>query len=95
MANLKPVLDFDALLVSDGNPTYTAFCKAENISHESISLRQKQRVRGAYHVQNINGYHRHFKRWLGWCRVMEYNKNLIPELLLNSALGNFQHLKGT
>lgn len=108
MENLKPVLDSDALLVSDGNPTYTAFCKAENISHEAVNLSRNQRVKGAYHVQNVNAYHSHFKGWLdrfhgvatkylsnylGWCRVMEYNKNLTPELLLNSALGNFQHLK--
>jgi len=108
---LKPVIDSDTLLVSDGNPIYSAFCKSENISHEAVNLSQGQRgVRGAYHVQNVNAYHSHFKNWLvrfhgmatkylpnylGSCRVMEHNRNLTPEILLNSALGNFQYLTVT
>jgi transposase-like protein len=108
---LKPLLDSDALLVSDSNPTYEAFCKAENITHEAINLRQGQRVvKGAYHVQNVNAYHSRFKSWLahfhgvatkylpnylGWCRVMDEYRNLTPEMLLNSAMGDFQHLTVT
>jgi len=45
--SLKPVLDVDALLVSDANPTYMAFCHAEGISHEVVNLSQGQRVNGA------------------------------------------------
>lgn len=108
---LKPVLDMDALLVSDGNPTYGAFCKAEKISHEVVNISQGQRVtKGAYHVQNVNAYHSRFKSWLdrfhgvatkylpnylGWCRVMDLNQGLTPEQLLRSALGDFQHLTVT
>ncbi len=51
------MLAADALLVSDGNPAYTAFCEAEGISHEAVNLSQGQRVNGAYHVQNVNAYH--------------------------------------
>jgi transposase-like protein len=108
---LKPVLDQDALLVSDGNPTYGAFCKAEKVSHEIINMSQGQRVtKGAYHIQNVNAYHPRFKSWLdrfhgvatkylpnylGWCRIMDQNRNLTPEQLLHSALGNFQYLTVT
>ena len=108
---LKPLLDSDALLVSDSNPTYEAFCKAENITHEAINLSQGQRVvKGAYHVQNVNAYHSRFKSWLdhfhgvatkylpnylGWCRVMDEDRNITPEMLLNSAMGDFQHLTVT
>ena len=106
---LKPVLDVDSLLVSDGNPTYEAFCKAEKISHEIVNIRQGQRVtKGAYHVQNVNAYHSRFKSWLdrfhgvatkylpnylGWRR--DLNRGLTPEKLLRSALGYFQHLTVT
>jgi hypothetical protein len=31
---LKPVLDDDVLMISDGNPPYAAFCHQENLSHE-------------------------------------------------------------
>ncbi len=109
-AYLKPVLDPDALLVSDSNPTYDAFCKAEHITHETVNLSQGQRVKGAYHVQNVNAYHSRFKAWLdhfhgvatkylpnylGWCRTMDQHSNITPDMLLNSALGNFQHLTVT
>jgi transposase-like protein len=69
-AALKPKLATDALLVSDANPTYTAFCdtlwgtSAEGFSHEIVNLSQGQRINGAYHVQNVNAYHSRFKQWL-------------------------------
>jgi transposase-like protein len=110
-AHLKPILDSDALLVSDSNPTYDAFCNAENITHEAVNLSQGQRViKGASHVQNVNAYHSRFKSWLagfhgvatkylpnylGWCRMMDEYRNLTPDMLLNSALGDFQHLTVT
>jgi transposase-like protein len=66
-AALKSALDVDALLVSDANPAYTAFCQAEGVSHEVVNLNLSQglRVNGAYHVQNVNAYHSRFKQWLG------------------------------
>jgi hypothetical protein len=108
-AALGPVLASDALLVSDGNPTYRAFCRAEGISHEAVNLSQGQRVK-ALQVQNVNAYHSRFKRWLdrfhgvathylphypGWRRVFEQQPNPIPKWLLNAALGNFQQLTVT
>lgn len=107
---LKPVLATDALLVSDGNPTYKAFCRAEGISHEAVNLSQGQRVKGAYHVQNVNAYHSRFKQWLdrfhgvatrylphylGWRRAFEQHRTPSPQWLLNAALGNFQQLTVT
>ena len=109
-AVLKPVLDSDALLVSDANPSYTAFCHDEGFSHEIVNLSQGQRVNGAYHVQNVNAYHSRLKQWLerfhgvatkylpnylGWRRAFEQYSKLTPEMLLNAALGNFQHLTVT
>jgi transposase-like protein len=109
-AALKPALATDALLVSDGNPTYTAFCEAEGFSHEVVNLSQGQRVSGAYHVQNVNAYHSRFKLWLahfhgvathylpnylGWRRAFEQHSQITPETLLNAALGNFQYLTVT
>ncbi len=110
VAALKPTLDADALLVSDANPTYKTFCMAEDISHEVVNLSQGQRVRGAYHVQNVNAYHSRFKRWLerfngvatkylpnylGWQRAFEQHSQITPEILLNAALGDFQQLTVT
>ena len=109
-ALLKLVLDSDALLVSDANPSYTAFCHDEGFSHEIVNLSQGQRVNGAFHVQNVNAYHSRLKQWLerfhvvatkylpnylGWRRAFEQYRQLAPETLLNAALGNFQHLTVT
>ncbi len=109
-ASLKPVLDADALLVSDANPTYATFCKAEGLSHEVVNLSQGQRVNGAFHVQNVNAYHSRFKLWLGrfhgvatkylpnylgWRRAFEKHCQVKPEYLLNAALGDFQYLTVT
>ena len=109
-ASLKSVLDADALLVSDANPTYTAFCHAEGISPEVVNLSQGQRINGAFHVQNVNAYHSRLKLWLGrfhgvatkylpnylgWRRAFEQHGQLTPERLLNAALGNFQYLTVT
>jgi len=33
--------------------------------------------------------------YLGWCRVMDQNRDLTPETLLHYALGYFQHLTVT
>jgi transposase-like protein len=107
---LKPALDADVLLVSDANPTYDAFCHSENISHEIVNLSKGQRVNNAFHIQNVNAYHRRFKQWLerfhgvatdylanylGWRHALEIYRQLTAENLLNSALGNFQYLTGT
>jgi transposase-like protein len=109
-AALKPKLAADALLVSDANPTYTAFCDAEGFSHETVNLGQGQRTKGAYPVQNVNAYHSRFKQWLarfhgvathylpnylGWRRAFEQRRQIEPETLLNAALGNFQYLTVT
>lgn len=107
---LKPVLDKDALLISDSNPTYTSFCRAERVTHKTVNLKQGQRVNGAYHIQNVNAYHSRFKIWLarfhgvatkylpnylGWRRAFEQYNSLTPERLLLSAIGDFQQLKVT
>lgn len=107
---LKPAMDADILLLSDANPAYMAFCNAEGISHEVVNLSQGQRVNGAFHVQNVNAYHSRFKMWLerfhgvatkylpnylGWRRAFEQHSQITPEMLLNAALGNFQHLTVT
>ena len=54
----------DALLVSDGNPTYRYFAQDAGISHDAINLSAGLRVNGAVHIQNVNAYHGRLKQWL-------------------------------
>lgn len=108
--SLKSVLDTDVLLVTDGNFAYRLFCQAEGISHEIINLSKGERVKGAFHLQNVNAYHSRFKNWmvrfqgvstkylanyLGWRRSLEQYTDILPDSLFKIALGLFPQLKGT
>ena len=109
-STLKHVLDADALLVSDGHIAYQNFCIAENFSHEVVNLSKGGRVKGAFHLQNVNAYHSRFKGWLhrfhgvatkylqnylGWRRSLEQHPDISSESLLSVSLEQFQPLKGT
>ena len=107
---LPPVLDDDALLVSDSNAVYHYFAVEAGITHEAINLRAGVRVRGAIHVQNVNAYHSRLRLWmehfhgvathylpnyLGWRRALDTKRLDTPEALLSAALGVFPHFPGT
>jgi hypothetical protein len=103
---LPPVLDKDSLLVSDGNPTYQYFAQEIAITHEAVNLSAGVRIKGAYHVQNVNAYHSRIKNWLnhfhgvatkylpnylGWRRAIDTHRLNTPESLLRAAIGIFPH----
>lgn len=107
---LQPVLAKDALLVSDGNPTYRYFAQDAGISHDAINLSAGVHVKGAVHIQNVNAYHGRLKQWLqrfhgvathyldnylGWFRCLDTHHANSPEGILAMALGRFPHLTVT
>jgi hypothetical protein len=77
----------------------------QGITHRPVNLRQKRRVNGPFHIQNVNAYDSRLKNWmvpfhgvatrylthyLGWRRILERHKTLInPLILLKVALGLF------
>jgi transposase-like protein len=84
--HLKPVLKSDVLLVTDAALSYQAFARQAGITHETVNIKAGIRVRGAIHIQNVNGWHSRFKTWLrrfngvasrylahytGWQRVLD------------------------
>lgn len=66
--HLLPVLDPQALLVTDANAAYRAFSRRHGIAHQYVNLQAGERVRrsseGTIHVQNVNSYHRRLRDWL-------------------------------
>jgi len=103
---LQPVLYDDALLVSDANATYHYFAAEAGITHEAVNLSQGVRVRGAFHVQNVNAYHSRLRQWLhrfhgvatrylsnylGWRRALDTHRLPTPQALLRAAIGVFPH----
>jgi transposase-like protein len=102
--HLRPVLDPDVLLVTDGHRAYRIFARKAGIAHAFVNLRQGERVRGAIHVQNVNAYHRRFRSWLarfhgvasrylphylGWRWALDGERIASPERLLRAAVGVF------
>jgi transposase-like protein len=101
---LPPVLDPDALLVSDANARYHYFAKDAGISHEAVNLSAGARVKGAFHVQNVNAYHSRLRQWierfhgvathylpnyLGWRRALDTHRLDTPAKMLLAAVGVF------
>jgi transposase-like protein len=98
---LGPVLASDVLLVSDGALAYKAFAATAGLSHEAVNAKAGIRVRGALHIQNVNGWHSRFKTWLlrfhgvasrylvhysGWQRILDDRLLTTPTTLLRAAL---------
>ena len=97
---LEPVLLADGLLISDGALAYRRFAADAGITHQWVNVKAGERVRGAIHVQNVNGWHSRFKSWLvrfrgiasrylihysGWQRVLDARRLTTPAHLLCAA----------
>jgi transposase-like protein len=102
--HLRPVLAPDTLLVTDANKAYQAFARQQGISHQYVNVSAGEHVRGAVHVQNVNGYHSRFHKWLrrfngvatrylpnylGWLWAIDQERIRAPETLLRAAIGVF------
>jgi transposase-like protein len=84
---LKPRLDRDAVLCTDGLPVYRAFAAQSDIAHQPLNLAQGIRVKDkVFHIQNVNAYDSRLKAWmarfngvstkylpnyLGWFRMLD------------------------
>lgn len=63
-AALAPVVDKDALLVSDACSSYPPCAAALGISHEKLNQSVGERVRGELHIQTVNNRHARLKDFL-------------------------------
>jgi transposase-like protein len=98
-----PVLGPDIVLVSDGGGRgpYGRFAADAGLKHEPVNVRAGVRVRGPYHLQNVNGWHSRFKTWLvrfhgvaskylanytGWRRVLDAGTIAAPAHWLTVAV---------
>lgn len=83
---LDPIVDRDAVLVSDGRQAYIGFARPRGIEHVTIVARAGERVVAGFHIQNVNAYASRLKDWmrpfkgvaskylasyLGWRRMIE------------------------
>ena len=63
-AVLRPILDADALLVTDGCSSYPPCAAALGVSHEALNQSAGERVRGDLHIQTVNSRHERLKHFL-------------------------------
>jgi transposase-like protein len=63
-AALEPVMAKNAVLVSDGAKAYRTFASTAGLAHVALNIAQGQRVKGIYHVQNVNNYSSRLKGWM-------------------------------
>ena len=83
---LKPCIHSDAILCTDGSAAMAAAARKLGLHHEPLNLHAGERVRGPWHIQNVNGYHSRLKSWiarfhgvataylenyLGWFRALD------------------------
>ena len=87
-AVLQPALADDAVLCTDGSPALAKAASDLGIEHHAVNTLRGEHTRGAWHIQNVNGYHSRFKTWmrrfngvatsylpnyLGWFRALDRN----------------------
>ena len=63
-AVLAGALAADAVLCTDGSGLLASAARAHGIEHQPVNVSKGQRVRGAWHIQNVNAYQSRFKQWL-------------------------------
>ncbi len=99
---LSPVLNKDALLVTDGARVYPLCAKKLGVSHEALNLSLGERVRGDLHSQTVNSRHERLKTflrrypgiatkyldtYLKWFHLVGIQLNPSPRTCLNATLG--------
>ena len=99
---LAPVMDKDALLVTDGNKIYPLCATALGVSHEALNQSSGEYVRGELHIQNVNNRHLRLKDFIGhrrgistkylvsylrWYHLIVLRKDPTSRCCLASAMG--------
>lgn len=63
-AVLQPLLPLDVVLCTDGSPALAAAARHIGVEHHAINASAGQHALGAWHINNVNGYHSRLKNWL-------------------------------
>ena len=58
------MLPCDAVLCTDGGGALAAVARQLGIEHHVLNMSKGHRVRGPWHIQNVNAYHGRLKLWM-------------------------------
>lgn len=64
LAALASVLAMDSVLCTDGGGALAAAAQHLGVEHHVLNLSSRLRVRGPWHIQNVNAYHSRLKHWI-------------------------------
>ncbi len=99
---LEPVMDKDALLVTDGGTSYPTCAVALGVSHKALNLSAGERVDSELHIQNVNNRHSRLKgfiasrrgiatkylaSYLRWFHLIVLQREPTPRQCLASVMG--------
>ncbi len=99
---LAPVVDKDALVVTDGETSYPRCAADLGVSHKAFNQSAGERVDGELHIQNVNNRHSRLKgfiasrygiatkylaSYLRWFHLIVLQRDPTPRHCLASALG--------
>ena len=106
-ANMGERVSPEALLVSDGASAYAGFAHVHELKHVVVKNREGERVKGAFHIQNINAYHSRLKGWINghfhgvatkyldhylwWLHELENKQIQTASDLFRVTIGQFPH----
>jgi transposase-like protein/IS1 family transposase len=62
--NLADKVDQTNPLCTDAWRAFSTFAKKHDLEHYRFYSNGKERVKGIYHIQNVNSYHSRWKKWL-------------------------------
>ena len=57
-------LSSDNILCTDAWRAFSTYAKSKGLEHYRFKSDGKERVRGLYHIQNVNNYHSRLKGWM-------------------------------
>lgn len=52
------------VLCTDSWRAFSSYANAKGLAHYRFKSDGKQRVKGVYHIQNVNSYHSRLKKWM-------------------------------
>ena len=51
-------------ICTDAGKNFVAYAKEKDLEHYALNASKKERVKGIYHIQHVNNYHKRWKDWM-------------------------------
>ena len=91
---LRPLLPTETILCTDGSSALAAAARSLDVEHHAIHVAAGCRMRGAWHIQNVNAFDSRLKLWMhrfkgiatrylanyrGWLRAIDRSADIASD----------------